>query len=410
VSAWPLKRNAHTPKLHHRNCSAILVRRGTALTEMTQTIPLPTITRVKASAKHYAALDGLRGIAILDVMLYHFTGGYKGTNPVLRIWGAIADSGWMGVDLFFVLSGFLITGILFDTALTENKAKNFYARRALRIFPLFYGVLVGFLLLTPILHLHWRPGHLLFFFYMSNMTDIFAPTLGPVHAWINLGHLWSLAVEEQFYMLWPFVVWWIRDRRKLLWIILAVLIAGPILRGLLLWEGMSPGTISRLLVTRADSLLFGGAVALIVRGPGADRIPVRWILSACTALFVLLLFLAHGPVANSPWMSSIGYSVIAACSACLVFLAQQGPNWVSQNFNHPFLRFFGRYSYGLYIYHGIYFVYLRHLSGPLQNIVHSGTLAQFLDFVFGFGVSIGLAMLSYHYFEAPILSLKRKFA
>lgn len=380
------------------------------MTEMRQTIPLPTLARVKASAKHYAALDGLRGIAILDVMLYHFSGSYKGANPILRIWGSIADSGWMGVDLFFVLSGFLITGILFDTAFTENKAKNFYARRALRIFPLFYGVLVGLLLLTPVLHLHWRPGHLLFFFYLSNMTDFFAPNLAPVHNWINLGHLWSLAVEEQFYMLWPFVVWWIRDRRKLLWIILGVLIAGPLLRGLLLWEGMNPGTISRLLITRADSLLFGGAVALIVRGPEADRIPVRQILTVSSALFVLLLFLSHGPVADSPWMSSIGYSVIAACSACLVFLAQQGSNWVSRSFEHPFLRFFGRYSYGLYIYHGIYFVYLRHLSGSLQNVVHSETLAQLLDFAFGFGISIGLAMLSYHCFEAPILRLKRKFA
>ncbi|HEX4649908.1 MAG TPA: acyltransferase [Granulicella sp.] len=377
---------------------------------MRQTIPLPTLAPVKASAKHYAALDGLRGIAILDVMLYHFSGSYKGTNPILRIWGSIADSGWMGVDLFFVLSGFLITGILFDTAFTENKTKNFYARRALRIFPLFYGVLVGLLLLTPVLHLHWRPGHLLFFFYLSNMTDFFAPNLAPVHNWINLGHLWSLAVEEQFYMLWPFVVWWIRDRRKLLWIILGVLIAGPLLRGLLLWEGMNPGTISRLLITRADSLLFGGAVALIVRGPEADRIPVRQILTVSSALFVLLLFLSHGPVADSPWMSSIGYSVIAACSACLVFLAQQGSNWVSRSFEHPFLRFFGRYSYGLYIYHGIYFVYLRHLSGSLQNVVHSETLAQLLDFAFGFGISIGLAMLSYHCFEAPILRLKRKFA
>jgi peptidoglycan/LPS O-acetylase OafA/YrhL len=377
---------------------------------MTLTIPLPAVAHVKASAKHYAALDGLRGIAILDVMLYHFSGSYKGNNPLLRAWGAIADSGWMGVDLFFVLSGFLITGILFDTALMENKAKNFYARRALRIFPLFYAVLIGFLLLTPILHLHWRPGHLLFFFYLSNMKDIFAPSLGPVHNWINLDHLWSLAVEEQFYMLWPFVVWWVRDRKKLLWMILAVLIIGPFLRGFFLWEGMNPGTVSRLLVTRADSLLFGGAVALLVRGPGADRIPAQRILSICAVLFILLLFLAHGPVQYSPWMASIGYSVIAASSACLVFLAQHGSNWVSRNFNHPFLRFFGRYSYGLYIYHGIYFVYLRHLSGTLERVVHSGTIAQFLDFAFGFGISIGLAMLSYHYFEAPILNLKRRFS
>jgi peptidoglycan/LPS O-acetylase OafA/YrhL len=229
----------------------------TYTTETTQLLPTAPVVKTK----HYPVLDALRGVAILDVMLYHFCGGYKGNNPALLLGSAIVDSGWMGVDLFFVLSGFLITGILYDTACTENKVRNFYARRALRIFPLFYGVLVGFLLLTPVLHLHWRTGHLLLFLFMGNMTGIFAPSLGAVHSWINLGHLWSLAVEEQFYMLWPFVVWWVRDRKKLLWMILAVLIAGPIVRGLFLWGGVDAGIISRLLITRADSLLFGGAVA-----------------------------------------------------------------------------------------------------------------------------------------------------
>jgi peptidoglycan/LPS O-acetylase OafA/YrhL len=242
---------------------------------LTYTTQVQETTAVKT--KHYPVLDALRGVAILDVMLFHFGGGYKGSNPSLRIWSAVVDSGWMGVDLFFVLSGFLITGILFDTACTENRARNFYTRRALRIFPVFYGVLLGLLLLTPVLHLHWKTGHLLLFFFLSNMTGIFAPNLGGVHNWINLSHLWSLAVEEQFYLMWPFVVWRVRNRRKLLWIILGVLIAGPILRGLFLWGGVDPETISRLLITRADSLLFGGAVALMVRGPEADRVPAMQI-------------------------------------------------------------------------------------------------------------------------------------
>jgi peptidoglycan/LPS O-acetylase OafA/YrhL len=99
-------------------------------------------------ARHYPALDGLRGIAILAVFFSHFGGGHKSTNFIIRGWSHVADAGWMGVDLFFVLSGFLITGILIDSADREDRVKNFYARRALRIFPLFYGVLFGFLLLT----------------------------------------------------------------------------------------------------------------------------------------------------------------------------------------------------------------------------------------------------------------------
>ena len=361
------------------------------------------------STRHYVALDGLRGVAILSVMLYHFTGGYQGTNPVLRLWGFIADAGWMGVDLFFALSGFLITGILYDAALAEHKVKNFYARRALRIFPLFYAILFGLLLLTPVLHFHWHSEHLFYFFYLSNVAVLFKPDFQPPSRWINLGHLWSLAVEEQFYLLWPFIVWRIRQRERLLWIIVAVLIAGPLLRCLLLTEGMDSVSMSRLLLTRADSLLFGGGVALLTRGPSVDRIPAKGIMLISASLLAILLCLAHGPQATSPWISTIGYSSIAALSASFIYLAQQGSNWVSTLFDQPFLQFFGRYSYGLYLFHGLYFVYLRHMSGVVEQRVHSGLLAQLLMVVLGFGLSIALALLSYHLFEAPILKLKYRF-
>jgi peptidoglycan/LPS O-acetylase OafA/YrhL len=172
-------------------------------------------------------------------MFYHFSGGYKGSNSFARVWSNMAGAGWMGVDLFFVLSGFLITGILYDTALAENRTKNFYTRRALRIFPLFYGILFLLLLLTPVFHLHWQPGHALYFVYLGNMTGILAPGLSSIHEGLNLGHLWSLAVEEQFYMLWPFVVWKVHDRRRLLKIICVVLVLSPLLRLLLLWKGMN---------------------------------------------------------------------------------------------------------------------------------------------------------------------------
>jgi peptidoglycan/LPS O-acetylase OafA/YrhL len=362
-----------------------------------------------SSSRHYAALDGLRGVAILSVMLYHFTGGYKGANPALRLWSAIADAGWMGVDLFFVLSGFLITGILYDTTQDEHKVKNFYARRALRIFPLFYAVLFALMLLTPVLHFHWRAEHLFYFFYLSNVAVLFAPNFQPPSQWINLGHLWSLAVEEQFYMLWPFIIWRVRQRTTLLWAILSVLIAGPLLRALLLAEGMNSIAMSRLLFTRADSLLFGGGVALLVRGPLANRIPAQRILIIAASLLALLLLLAHGPEATSPWICTIGYTAIAACSASLIYLAQQGSNWASNLFGRPLLQFFGRYSYGLYIFHGLYFVYLRHLATTLGYKVRSGVLAQLLIFAFGFLLSIALALLSYHFFEAPLLKLKRRF-
>jgi peptidoglycan/LPS O-acetylase OafA/YrhL len=235
------------------------------------------------------------------------------------------------------------------------------------------------------------------------------PDFRPPSHWINLGHLWSLAVEEQFYLLWPFIVWRIRHRKRLLWIILAVLIVGPLLRGIFLAEGMDAITMSRLLLTRADSLLIGGGVALLARGPSADRIPATRILLISASLLALLLYLAHGPDATSPWIATIGYSAIGACSASVIYLAQKGSSWVSTLLDQPFLQFFGRYSYGLYLFHGLYFVYLRHLSGTVEHHLHSGLLAQLLIIAFGFILSITLALLSYHFFESPILKLKRRF-
>ncbi|WP_433966854.1 acyltransferase family protein [Tunturiibacter gelidiferens] len=364
---------------------------------------------IAPATQHNAALDGLRGVAILSVMLYHFTGTYKGANPLLRLWSLVAGAGWMGVDLFFVLSGFLITGILYDTAHAEHKVRNFYARRALRIFPLFYAVLFGLLLLTPVLHMHWRSEHLLYFFYLSNADHLLVPHFQSPSQWVNLGHLWSLAVEEQFYLLWPFVVWRVKNRTTLLRIILAVLVAGPILRALLIATGMDALEMSRLLVTRADSLLFGGGVALLARAPSADRIPTERILITSVSLLAILLYVAHGPEASSAWIATVGYSAIAMCFASLIFLAQEGSNWVTALFDRPLLRFFGRYSYGLYLFHGLYFVYLRHLAGRIEHLMHSGLLAQLLIVVFGFLFSIVLAVLSYHFFEAPILTLKRRF-
>jgi peptidoglycan/LPS O-acetylase OafA/YrhL len=365
---------------------------------------------VTPATKHNPALDGLRGVAILFVMLYHFTGGYKGTNSLVRAWSLIAGAGWMGVDLFFVLSGFLITGILYDAARAEHRVRNFYARRALRIFPLFYAVLFGLLLLTPVLHMHWRPEHLLYFLYLSNMSFLLGRDFQYPNQWINLGHLWSLAVEEQFYLLWPFIVWQVRNRTTLLRIILAVVVAGPLLRALLLAAGMNPLDMARMLFTRADSLLFGGGVALLVRGPAAGRVPAGKILIFSGLLLAILLYLSHGPEQSSVWMAIGGYSAIAICCASLIFLAQRGPNLVTVLSDRPLLRFFGRYSYGLYLFHGLYFVYLRHISGRIQQLVHSGLLAQLIIAIVGFSFSIALAVLSYHFFEAPMLALKRRFA
>jgi peptidoglycan/LPS O-acetylase OafA/YrhL len=362
------------------------------------------------SSRHYPALDGLRGVAILAVFFSHFGGGHKSTNFVIRTWSHIADAGWMGVDLFFVLSGFLITGILLDTANRQDKVKNFYARRALRIFPLFYGVLFGFLLLTPVLHLQWRAGHLLYFFYLSNMIPVLAPGLPAPGTGVSLVHFWSLAVEEQFYLLWPFVVWVAKDRTVLLRICFAIMVSALVLRIVLLSFGVDPLIVYALLFTRADSLICGSALAILVRQPAGESLPVRWILPLSGAL-VLCLFLITGSGSHeSALISTLGFTAIAIFCGCLVYRAQQGGGWIATLGNHRWLRFFGRYSYGLYIYHGLLIVFLFPLVYPVQRLVHSVFWGSIVYLLLSFGLTLGIAMMSYHFFEAPILRLKRRFS
>lgn len=135
------------------------------------------IEKHQFSSQHYTSLDGLRGVAFLLVFIHHYGLTTHCNERWILALGALAGGGWVGVDLFFVLSGFLITGILLDTRDDNSYFLNFYARRVLRIFPLFYGVLLMLLLATSILHLHWRPGHIAYFFYLGNVAGHIDPSL-----------------------------------------------------------------------------------------------------------------------------------------------------------------------------------------------------------------------------------------
>jgi peptidoglycan/LPS O-acetylase OafA/YrhL len=181
---------------------------------------------------HYKPLDGLRGVAILLVFVFHVNGI---ADHLRASWFGVvlllgASWGWMGVDLFFVLSGFLITGILIRSLNGPRYFRNFYIRRALRIFPLFYGVLLLLVVLTPFLHLEWRLGHISYLFYCQNIAMEFSPDLRVLPPAIHLEHFWSLAVEEQYYMIWPMIVWLVRKESRIMKLCFAMIACGILLR------------------------------------------------------------------------------------------------------------------------------------------------------------------------------------
>src|SRR5947209_649249 len=161
---------------------------------------------------HMPALDGLRGLAILMVLAFHFSLGHLAPERfLLAIPYTVAGIGWVGVDLFFVLSGFLITGILYDAKASQTYFRDFYAKRVLRIFPLYYGVLVAFFMVIPLVHplrsvTELKPVQAWAWLYATNVKDSLAGDWCFDKVWVRLNQFWSLAVEEHFYMIWPVAV------------------------------------------------------------------------------------------------------------------------------------------------------------------------------------------------------------
>ncbi|MBK8322657.1 MAG: acyltransferase [Betaproteobacteria bacterium] len=235
------------------------------------------VDAILPTPRHLPSLDGLRGVAILLVLCHQFDRIQvtAATGPGVRIFDYALNVGWIGVQLFFVLSGFLITGILMDAKGCPNFIRNFYVRRALRIFPLYFGALMVFLVALPNLGLapkSWGEVDFAYWVFLSN--------------WFGgeaLPHFWSLAVEEQFYFAWPFVVLAL-NARQVGAVCLALAVASLMARILMVGFGVSPDAIYQVTLSRLDALALGGAAAVLIRLPQGVLARLRdpaalWILA-----------------------------------------------------------------------------------------------------------------------------------
>lgn len=291
--------------------------------------------------KRIHELDGLRGIAILAVLLFHLRRN-TATTPYLFAFG------WIGVDLFFVLSGFLITGILLDTKELRDRAITFYRRRFKRIFPIYYGSLFVLTILLPF----FAPG----FFVVPPPHDL-PKYWAYLSNWYlggqGLSHFWSLAIEEQFYLLWPLLAWHV-GRKTLSRIAVTCIFIAPILRLVLRLYSVPPELIHRNTFCRIDTLLIGALCALWMRcNPSFfPRIAkLQWLALPTIGI----LSLDHYDV-NGPWIQTIGYSLIA-CSSAGVLVAAVAGKALFLLFTP--LRSVGRWSYGIYVYHFPIFIWCR---------------------------------------------------
>lgn len=364
---------------------------------------------------HNLALDGVRGVAILLILFHHWGVPVPGSSRLAVPLIAICQSCWIGVDLFFVLSGFLITGILVDTVGSRNFLANFYARRFLRIFPLYYGVLGVLLLFTPVLHFAWGPMFPMLLFYLQN-TGIAVPldNYRLAHG-VNLNPYWSLAVEEQFYLLWPLIVFAVKDVGRLTKIALALSGLALILRLVLVRAGVSPWFVYCFSACRADALLLGGALALLLRSErsGIRGLVVRWApWMGGAAMTVLIPFALNSyglDWQRSPFLRTGGLTLVALASCGVVAWTQREHS--GRFLSQPWLRFFGRYSYGIYMLHLLGFRTLyKWIEGQLLPLMRWWQMAAILSWLAAAALVIGAAVLSFKYYETPFLRLKRRFA
>jgi peptidoglycan/LPS O-acetylase OafA/YrhL len=358
-------------------------------------------------------LDGLRGIAILLVIIHHyFTAAFirYPPHPLAYIQMATRLS-WSGVDLFFVLSGFLIGGILLDARGSINYFKVFYLRRFCRIFPIYFiflglvGLCYWFIYPSHRLPMDWLFAKPMPWYSYPTFTQNFWMAkwnyLGPA----SLSITWSLAIEEQFYLTLPALIRFVRSA-ALPYVLGAGILAAPLLRiALIVWRPSAEAPLYVLLPCRMDALLLGVLAAYLFRKPGFTqsmyaRRKTLWAIFA--VLVAGLAYFATTPNFFSIPMASIGYDWLALFYLTAMILALTDSNsWLARMLRWRWLRSLGAIAYGAYLFHyviyGLCMALLRGQAGYLQN------LSDVAVTLFALALTILFTTLSWRYFEKPIV-------
>ena len=372
-----------------------------------------TLGRAEPWRGHLVPLDGLRGLAILLVMLLHFT-----TDMTLPA-GSVASGvrsvfqiGWIGVDLFFVLSGFLITGILADNAGAERYFSVFYARRVLRILPVYFLAVFAAFHLLPHLFGGFDTGgahtEAAFWLFFTNFVKL------PYQLARTVGHFWSLAIEEQFYLCWPLVVF-LTTRAQARRIALVTVILSPIVRVAALSAGVSGDAVYHFTPFRLDGLAAGAFIALSLREPAARTTLVRYSTRVGIVAAVVAALL-YGPLPLPDSLSmlldfSIGFSALCiAFGALLARVVLAAPrSLLARVLSWPALVTLGTHSYAMYLVHVPLLRVVSKVAVPPQ---WSGSLRWPLLWVIGYTaalalLTLGAAIVSWNLCEKHFLALKR---
>ncbi|UCZ84165.1 acyltransferase [Pseudomonas sp. L5B5] len=345
--------------------------------------------------KHIPALDGVRGVAILLVMFFH-----------LKIPGF--SLGWSGVPLFFVLSGFLITRILIegrDARLSEY-LRVFYLKRTLRIFPLFYAyILVNFIFLLALN----RPteGYAWYLVYLQNYhigRQLFEA--GNIPGMV--AHTWSLAVEEQFYLIWPFIIYFL-GRRSLVWVCALLIVVAPISRYLIVAMSDNVYMANVTLLSCLDMMAYGALIAFFSIGHFGARIVYSLFVVGCALLMYSISKLGLDAFWNpQDWVRYAPYMFTALAFVFglpVWLLANDKGKLLARFMEFRVFAFTGKISYGLYVWHFVLFIVMEKAALKYPSIL-SYPVTVLCSLMLAYIVSIA----SYYLFEVHFLRLKDKFS
>lgn len=349
-------------------------------------------------SKHIPALDGLRGLAVLAVMVHHLV-------PNLQSFRLekVADFGWIGVDLFFVLSGFLITGILVDSKGQSNYFQGFYWRRILRIWPVYYGLVLLVYLIGPHLRLaaNWHISSYSPWIYVFFLQNILIPDWGIY----PLTPTWSLAIEEQFYLIWPLAVRFL-STRILKACLIVILLLSPVARGVSIHFGTTWHFVYTLPWLRLDGLAIGGLIAILLREPAFDsnkwKQYVKGALAVSAIAAAVTLWRHALPLSGleSIWI----YSWLALTFGATLFLGVVGKPIAI--FEARWLRYVGEISYGLYLLHTPVFAFVNVVG---RHVHATGRVFDFEMIAMKLILVMIMASVSWFAMESPVLKLKKYF-
>ena len=362
---------------------------------------------------HRASLEGIRAIAFLLVFAVHFDGptwSLEGRSLWAYPWLLICQLSFCAVPIFFALSGYLISGVLLDSVQEVGFFRVFYLRRALRILPLYYLTLLGIGIAATAMGTHLLLRHALLLTYLFN----FWPHNGfyNINHFLKIGHLWSLAVEEQFYLIWPVVIWSLRDQSKLLrfcYFLIAVSFVGRLTWPL--WHIDSFEFVYQNTLFRSDAIMLGAVLALKERqyADGLKRFvrPAHIALGASTVVIIIRALL-HGeamPFDNFGVMLIM--PLLSLMGASAVVLALEPSSWTAKACTWNWAVFLGKRSYALYVFHQLFTpVFLDRVIPFLTDTLGRG-FGRITGMALAFALTLALAELAFRFIEEPALRLKK---